>query len=1089
MMLLLIGVAVGLPQRAAAQIQNAQVQGVVTAEESSKGLAGVTVTVTGPALPELQAEITDAAGRYVISQLPPGDDYVVSFYYGGAEKPQLVRSALRLSVGKTVTVNGAIRTTTQRREVKVIVERAPNVDTAGATTGIEINQELLRHTALRGRTFESALALAPGSANVAPRNFNGGNGSVAIIGSEVGVSISGSTGAENAYLIDGVNTTDPATGVTGTQLSQYFLKEINVLTGGYQAEYGRATGGVISMVTKSGSNELHGGVYGSWVPYQIQGQSVARLGEAIVTRTRPDMNTWDIGFDLGGAILRDRIWFYGGFVATSVSVGTERRGRGQIFDPMTGGARTLTSFQCPSYLATSSYCDGARALALQTEEIGYAQDLTQSRRLYNAIGKLQFHLAQDHDLTATYLASPSTLDSYTETGSVDLASKQYQEANQNHDLSLRYVGKAFAKRLQIELLYGMHYQSQSQRPVVRDQPQYNLTASPTDPFSLADFENVVPCRRQIMDTASGPITFNPCPVTKYGTGFGVYRDQTLQRHQALASITLFLHALGVHAIKAGFDFQYLSNDSGLTYVGKPTVPQDASTGRGYANSTDDGTDLGLRVGFGTLSSDGSPIPVDSFRATTTVRSYAVYLRDSWSVGPLPGLVLNLGVRWDGQELLDSSGKVALSVMKSFAPRLGLVYDFTQLTSRPGRGKLFVNYGRFFESIPQDVGERAFSGIGFLVALPGPGTCPLAARQPLGRPIPQLGMGCDLSTRFVAGGTPYETLTGLKSPTIDEVVAGLQYEVGFDLVLGVSYIYRSLTNPVEDLSVNGADYFLGNPGAADEGVLKQLNDEVTRLSAQAAQPGADEATQKALARAQTRLDTYKAFALFRPVRTYNALVLTANKRLSNRLTLQASYTYSRTLGNYPGTFNGNNGQLNPHTSTSFDYLDLLANRNGPLPTDRPHNFILSGYYQQPIRQSGTLTAGLTFTAISGRPIEVLGTHASAGAGEVFILPRGSGGRTPTVTQFDLHLGYDHLITKSERLGVSFDVVNLFNQREVINVDDIYTPSTVGGISGGRATDLTHLKASDGSPVVFNSNYGQATAFQAPLYFRLGARFTF
>jgi hypothetical protein len=551
-----------------------------------------------------------------------------------------------------------------------------------------------------------------------------------------------------------------------------------------------------------------------------------------------------------------------------------------------------------------------------------------------------------------------------------------------------------------------------------------------------------------------------------------------------------LRALGVHAIKAGFDFQYISNNSGLTYVGKPTVPQDNSTGRGFANSTDDGRDLGVRVGFGTLDQDGNAVPADSFRATTTFRNYAVYLRDSWSVGPLPGLVLNLGVRWDGQELLDPSGKVALSVMKSFAPRVGLVYDFTQLTSRPGRGKLFVNYGRFFESIPADVGERAFGGVGLLVSFPGPGTCPQVQRQPMGRAIPQLGTSCDLSQRFLAGGVPYETIAGLRAPTVDEVVAGIQYEVGLDFVLGISYIHRSLTNPIEDLSINGQQYFLGNPGSADAGVLQQLNDDVTRLSNQAMQPGADQATMDALAKAQTRLDTYKSFSLFPPaVRSYDALVLTASKRLSNRLTLQASYTYSRTLGNYAGTFNSSNGQLNPHTSTSFDYLDLLANRNGPLPTDRPHNFIFSGYYQHPIRQSGTLTAGLTFTAISGRPIEVLGAHAFAGAGEVFILPRGSGGRTPTVTQFDLHLGYDHRITKTEMLGVFFDAVNLFNQREVINVDDIYTPSTVTGITAGRPEDLKRLKGSDGGSIVYNSNYGQATAFQAPLYLRLGAQFRF
>lgn len=1079
-------------KEARAQVQNAQVQGVVTAQETKKGLAGVTITVTGPALPDLQAEVSDASGRFVINELPPGDDYVVSFYYGGSEKPVVVRSQLRLSSGKSVNVNAAIQTETQKREVQVIVEKAPNVDTAGARTGVEINQETLRHTPLRGRTFESALALAPGSSNVAPRNFNGGNGSVATPGSDVGVSISGSTGSENAYLIDGINTTDPSNGVVGSQVHQYFFKEINVLTGGYQAEYGRATGGVISLVTKSGSNELHGGVYGSWVPYQLGAQTVARLGEAIGTRTKPDQNTWDLGFDLGGAIIKDRIWFYGGFVVTSVTAATERVGRSQIFDAATGGGQLLGSFECPKYLANSFYCAGARTTARQTQEIDYRQEITQSRRIYNAIAKLQFHLSQDHDITLSYIASPNTVDSYTEIGSVNLGSKQFQEANQVHDLSLRYLGKTFGKRLQIELMYAMHYQSQSQRPVQRDQEQYNITADPNNPYSLADFESVSPCVRQNVTVGGTAGLFNPCPVTKYGIGFGFYREQKLQRHQALAAFTLFVHALGVHAFKAGFDFQFLRNDATLTYTGRPVTPQDSTSGRGFWNTTDDGTGINFGLGFGALDSEGNPLVLDAYKAVTDTRNYAVYLRDSWSVGgPLRGLVINAGVRWDGQQMLDTTGKVRLDLLESFAPRVGLVYDFTQFTKRPGRGKLFVNYGRFFESIPGDVGERAFGGQGLAVRAPG-GNCATIQRQPFPntRPVPVISPECQVQTLFVAGGNQYTTLTGTKAPTVDEVVAGVQYEVGWDIVLGASYIYRNLANVIEDLSVDGAHYFLGNPGAYDPKVQQQLTDDAARLQAAAEQPGADATTIQAAADAQLQRDTYKAYSLFpKAERTYHAAVLTASKRLSNRFSLLASYTYSRTLGNYPGPYNGNTGQFNPHTSTAFDYANLLANRNGPLPTDRPHNIILTGFYQQPIRQSGILTAGLTFTAISGRPIEVLGAHAFAGQGEVSILPRGSGGRTPMVTQFDLHVGYDHKIGTTEQLGLYLDIVNLFNQREVLNVDDIYTTTQVDAITAGQASDLAHLKGPDGTSVVYNSNYGQPTAFQAPLYLRLGARLTF
>ncbi|HNO69969.1 MAG TPA: TonB-dependent receptor, partial [Pseudomonadota bacterium] len=226
------------------------------------------------------------------------------------------------------------------------------------------------------------------------------------------------------------------------------------------------------------------------------------------------------------------------------------------------------------------------------------------------------------------------------------------------------------------------------------------------------------------------------------------------------------------------------------------------------------------------------------------------------------------------------------------------------------------------------------------------------------------------------------------------------------------------------------------------------------------------------------------------RNYDALVLTLNKRLSNRFSIISSYTYSRTIGNYPGTFSSSNGQLDPNISSQFDLIDLLANRNGPLPTDRPHNFKATAFYDQPLfGDKGKLTIGLTFTATSGRPIEVLGRHPYYGRREVYILPRGSGGRTPMVTQFDLHVGYDHKLTQTVGMNLFIDVVNLFNQQEVTNVDDEFTATTVSPIVNGQLTDLKHLKANNGTLPTFNSNYGQPTSYQLPLYMRFGWRLTF
>src|SRR5207253_2638486 len=103
-------------------------------------------------------------------------------------------------------------------------------------------------------------------------------------------------------------------------------------------------------------------------------------------------------------------------------------------------------------------------------------------------------------------------------------------------------------------------------------------------------------------------------------------------------------------------------------------------------------------------------------------------------------------------------------------------------------------------------------------------------------------------------------------------------------------------------------------------------------------------------------------------------------------------YSRTQGNYPGLYQASTGQLDPNVSTQYDLRELLVNRNGPLPEDRPHNLKLAGAYYIPTGASGGFTLGLTFFAISGTPIDVLGTHPTAGPNETYVLPRGAGGRT-------------------------------------------------------------------------------------------------
>ena len=142
----------------------------------------------------------------------------------------------------------------------------------------------------------------------------------------------------------------------------------------------------------------------------------------------------------------------------------------------------------------------------------------------------------------------------------------------------------------------------------------------------------------------------------------------------------------------------------------------------------------------------------------------------------------------------------------------------------------------------------------------------------------------------------------------------------------------------------------------------------------------------------------------------------------------------------------------------------------------------------IPTSGTeedgLNVGLRFSAASGAPIEVLGRHPLYGASETFILPRGSGGRLPMLTTLDLLASY-----KFGPVELSASIFNLLNTRTPTNVDQQYTLDRVMPITNGSIADLTTLKNTDANPVTRNPNFGNPTAYQAPLYMRLGLRIAF
>jgi hypothetical protein len=268
------------------------VVGEVT-DASGGALPGVTVEARAATLQGTRMTVTDERGSYRLALLPPGE-YTLSFSLPGFA-PET--KTLRVTLGGDASVDVSMRVAAATTIVVFASEPVVNTNTPSLATNF--SQQAIE-TLPTGRNYASIVQVVPGVASDAnPSNA-----------SQSTISVYGSSGAENAFYIDGVNTTNLEYGFQGTELNFEFIAEVNVKTGGYEAEYGRATGGIINVITKSGGNELTGDVFGYYDSDSLRAdakevESTAGTAEGLTRK--------DYGFDIGGFLLRDKLWFFGAY--------------------------------------------------------------------------------------------------------------------------------------------------------------------------------------------------------------------------------------------------------------------------------------------------------------------------------------------------------------------------------------------------------------------------------------------------------------------------------------------------------------------------------------------------------------------------------------------------------------------------------------------------------------------------------------------------------------------------------------------------------------------------------------------------------
>lgn len=258
-------------------------------DDGGLAIPGVLVTLSSPNLiGGGQQRTSDEEGNFLFVELPPGVYDLLAQKQGfGAVR----KTNLDVALGRTLQITVEMKV---GREEVTIEEAKPSVDTESASKGQTFSKEFLSRIP-SGRSYQDVVGNTAGV-------VGGGN-----------PSSGGASTNENTFMLDGVNVTDPVTGTFSTNFNFDAIEEIEVITGGFDPEYGQSLGAVVSVVTKSGGNQLEvvtNGNYsnGEWAPkmdarYATDGLQLAPTGfdernESI-----------QVGSVVSGPIMKDRIWF------------------------------------------------------------------------------------------------------------------------------------------------------------------------------------------------------------------------------------------------------------------------------------------------------------------------------------------------------------------------------------------------------------------------------------------------------------------------------------------------------------------------------------------------------------------------------------------------------------------------------------------------------------------------------------------------------------------------------------------------------------------------------------------------------------
>lgn len=1029
-----------------------EISGMVS-DQNGAPVPGAEITISGPGMLGSKSAKSNEDGNYRFLAVPPGKYTIEVAAKSGFAAFKQDNIVVNLSTASTVNIE--LRAAGVGGEVTVTA--SPDIDTVNNTTGTNVTSEQFSNFPT-GRTVQSLYTIAPTVARSGLRDASG---------RDRDPSVGGSSGPENNYILDGINATDPAFGGSGANLPFEFVQEIEIKTGAYGAEYGKSTGGIFNVITKSGGNQFRGDVFGYFTTKglvrDVKTTAIPKLG------TAPNgFSEIDAGFDIGGPIIKDKLSFFAAFnpqVRKNFSL-------------------TQTFLQPVEAKITTPFYAGKLTWNVNSNHTftfsTFADFTKQEGHLFGFSG---------------FGANPASFRGKTETGGSNYAFR---------------LNSAFSNSWTGEFSFGLHFQRANTIPELDATLVTDRFAVLRSGSVVAPFETTVCADGTISTTCGGAAGVRLAYVEGTGGsvqrnfvrgGFGLKSQQDRNRWETAAKLQTIV---GGHTFKYGFEFtrnlygiDTRSTGSNFSFGGgNPPGPHRienrfaicarTSTTTITCPSATRTTRVANIIAAGqapagvTTAVTGavSVNPTNPFLLLDVVRArdfslntqggktnsdtYSFYIQDDWKI--TRDIQLNVGSRWDMQKAYSVNGVRYLSNSNltnwfdTLQPRIGLIWDFTG----KGKGKLFANYARFVETpIPLDVNVRASGG---------------AIQNDYNLNISRLNgaTGATSTLNFGnLGNVPSFGPDGMKPQTVNEWTAGFEYQAARDITLGVRGIYRAQGSVIEDGSFDdGNCYFLFNPGESS----------ITAIAALQRACLIDQGETPANADAAAAAIIAGGDIFGRARRYYRAVEFTATKRFSNNYQFIASYVFSSLIGNYEGLFRNDNGQSDPNITSLFDLPSLLNGLYGRLPNDRPHQFKFNSSYRTPFK---LLISG-NFYAQSGIPFNALVPHPLYGDNEGFCIPglscvpRGTATnpltgskRTPVTYNLDLGAYYPWSVGENKELRFTVDWFNVLNTQRAVRQDETFL------INSGAP----------GIAPAPNPFYGTGTIFQFPSNLRFGAKFSF